>query len=1086
MKRKLLLTIATLLCAVGTWADEEDYTSYIRNANLESKDGWTFTVTATGSQNWSDIDGSSPSYVVEAYAGWGSIEISAYSMKQNVTLPAGKYRAEGYAFYRYGLNHDTDASISNASFVAGDFSTKVVTLGGETLGGQLTSYPNSRGEASTAFTNGYYKKTLEFSIEKESTIEFGYEGTHTLKQSWFIAGPIKLYRTGDFDYSVYQAQLEGLVDDAKALQGEKMNASVSTALDDVVTAYDGKSYVSTASYKEAFDALNAAIANAETSIANYAAIKAVMDANTTNVSTYLDSYGSSAYATAAATAIAAYDDGTATNGSTEIAALKAAYKTAVLDTKQPQDGADMTAYITNPDFDGGNYVGWTRDIPYGGNCAIQGGSRMEYWAGSSSNRLLASFDISQELTDLPQGAYTVSAEMYNSLNGESGKEYWGEEGKDHPVFSPTCGVYGSSNNEEVALVTSEGDVLTKYTTDEILVFRGRMTIGTKNTVTPMVARWFVFDNVKLTYSRQLTQDEIDANTIPTSIYLDPTSADLTMYGTRTLTPTILPSNANDKTVTWTSSNTAVATVSPAGVVTAVGVGSATITATANGADGVYTTASITVSDVVAADAPAYYSSIAAGDFYIVNAATGKYLGGANAWGTQASLIEHGIPFTAASSDGKYTLDSHTYNNETDHFLNGTYVDGASTNLYITSLGSGKYSISTADGSAYLTAKPGSTVVDNTAVNATSTLAQWYFVSKSNRDKTLEDATDLAPVDATYYIKEANISRNLRVAYGESGWTNIGYGQDKNQENSNYNAEVYNGTVNVYQTITGIPNGTYTLKMQGFSNGTDVKLYANSTEIGVQSKPDGITTQSGAAAAFTDELYVNTLSSVTVTNHTLKIGLKGDCSGSKWLCYDNFELYMTAYIPAPVTIGSTGYTTLASTEKLDLDHLPDDLEAYYITGASGDYVTLTPATGKVPAGEGLIMKGTAGSTYTIPVTDESTTALSGNKLVGCTEETSVAKNASKYVLVNNEGTAEFQNLEENAATIPAGKAYLDLSGAAAKARLAIVLDGEANDIDEVEIAEEGDDDAPAVNVAGQTVGKDYKGIVIKAGKKYLQR
>ena len=30
------------------------------------------------------------------------------------------------------------------------------------------------------------------------------------------------------------------------------------------------------------------------------------------------------------------------------------------------------------------------------------------------------------------------------------------------------------------------------------------------------------------------------------------------------------------------------------------------------------------------------------------------------------------------------------------------------------------------------------------------------------------------------------------------------------------------------------------------------------------------------------------------------------------------------------------------------------------------------------------------------------------------------------------------------------------------------------------------DAPAYNLAGQKVGKDYKGVIIKAGKKYIQK
>lgn len=378
------------------------------------------------------------------------------------------------------------------------------------------------------------------------------------------------------------------------------------------------------------------------------------------------------------------------------------------------------------------------------------------------------------------------------------------------------------------------------------------------------------------------------------IELNQTSADLTMGDMLTLAATVTPDNADDKTFTWSSSDETVATVTAAGIVSAIGEGSATITATAN--DGSDVSASCTV-NVASASAPSFYSEIAAGDFYIMNAATGKFLGGANDWGTHASIINHGIPFTVAVADGKYTLDSHTYNNSTDHFFNGSYVDQPSTKLDIVALGDGKYSISTGE-NAFVTALAGNTKVESNAANANSTFAQWYFLSKTDRDNMLEAATEDNPADATYYIKEANISRNLRVSYNKSGWTNIAYGEDKNQDRGNYNAQVWNGTVDVYQTIENLPNGTYTLKMQGFSSGTDVKLYANSEEIAVLAQPDGISTQSAAAAAFSNGEYVNTLS-VTVTDHTMKIGLKGDCTNKKWLCYDNFELYMTEYATDPL-------------------------------------------------------------------------------------------------------------------------------------------------------------------------------------------
>ena len=65
----------------------------------------------------------------------------------------------------------------------------------------------------------------------------------------------------------------------------------------------------------------------------------------------------------------------------------------------------------------------------------------------------------------------------------------------------------------------------------------------------------------------------------TGISLNKSTATITEGGTTTLTATIAPSDATDKTVTWASDNEEVATVEN-GVVTAVKAGTATITATA--------------------------------------------------------------------------------------------------------------------------------------------------------------------------------------------------------------------------------------------------------------------------------------------------------------------------------------------------------------------------------------------------------------------------------------------------------------------------------------------------------------------------
>lgn len=73
----------------------------------------------------------------------------------------------------------------------------------------------------------------------------------------------------------------------------------------------------------------------------------------------------------------------------------------------------------------------------------------------------------------------------------------------------------------------------------------------------------------------ITVSEIAA----TGVSLSNSSISLNAGGTRTLTATVLPANATNKTVTWSSNNTGVATVNSSGLVTAQSIGTATITVT---------------------------------------------------------------------------------------------------------------------------------------------------------------------------------------------------------------------------------------------------------------------------------------------------------------------------------------------------------------------------------------------------------------------------------------------------------------------------------------------------------------------------
>ena len=81
----------------------------------------------------------------------------------------------------------------------------------------------------------------------------------------------------------------------------------------------------------------------------------------------------------------------------------------------------------------------------------------------------------------------------------------------------------------------------------------------------------------------------------TAIKLNKTATEIEKTKTETLSvEKFTPARASDKTVTWSSDNTAVATVNAKGEVTAVAEGTANITATANDGSGVKATCAVTV------------------------------------------------------------------------------------------------------------------------------------------------------------------------------------------------------------------------------------------------------------------------------------------------------------------------------------------------------------------------------------------------------------------------------------------------------------------------------------------------------------
>ena len=87
--------------------------------------------------------------------------------------------------------------------------------------------------------------------------------------------------------------------------------------------------------------------------------------------------------------------------------------------------------------------------------------------------------------------------------------------------------------------------------------------------------------------------------LATSISLNQSAMNLTVGSSQRLMATVMPANASNKTVTWSSSDESIATVDANGNVTGITTGLATITATTNDGSNLSTSCAVTVSGITA-------------------------------------------------------------------------------------------------------------------------------------------------------------------------------------------------------------------------------------------------------------------------------------------------------------------------------------------------------------------------------------------------------------------------------------------------------------------------------------------------------
>ena len=202
-------------------------------------------------------------------------------------------------------------------------------------------------------------------------------------------------------------------------------------------------------------------------------------------------------------------------------------------------------------------------------------------------------------------------------------------------------------------------------------------------------------------------------------------------------------------------------------------------------------------------------------------------------------------------------------------------------------------------------------------------------------------------------------------------------------------------------------------------------------------------------------------------------------------------YTTAF-NVGVTIPASGYLSYCSPYKLDFSDT--NVKAYTASVDNTGTVTLTKVD-VVPAEEGVVLFSSEAQTaneakdYTVPVTAEDASDVTGNQMVGVLARTQVEWNPSDGVYNYILQQGEFRKATTPGGYLKANRAYLSTSydvTAAGARPLTIVFEGETTRISNVNANDNFDDNAPMYNLAGQKVGKSYKGIVIQNGKKILKK
>ena len=228
-----------------------------------------------------------------------------------------------------------------------------------------------------------------------------------------------------------------------------------------------------------------------------------------------------------------------------------------------------------------------------------------------------------------------------------------------------------------------------------------------------------------------------------------------------------------------------------------------------------------------------------------------------------------------------------------------------------------------------------------------------------------------------------------------------------------------------------------------------------------------------------EFSINVIQTARTYNATVSAYGYGDATDADISFDTDVDKDFTLEVSVTVTAAGWATITTPATYAVSFD---EKTEVYIATANNDESITLKKIS-DAPAMTPVVIHASEGS-YTMTKIENATSIVTDN-ILQSSDGTQVGDgNGNYYVLGMQNAGVGFGPLA-NGVTLAKGKAYLVPTSPSGFLTFVIGDEDETTTINAVDAAGM-DDDTPVYNLAGQKVGKDYKGVVIVNGRKVVRK